>query len=140
MDGVVDPLGDLRKSGAHRIEVSPMHHDRGHGRDRGDRSGPSITLHERDLPEEVARSELDQAFAIARDLHVPLKQGEELVREPALPQQRVPGRKVDRVGPPRDPLAILVAEIGEQGDLLEVVCVHGRIVPRVSTWAPPAPC
>src|SRR5207247_5058242 len=121
-------------------ELARAHDRDAHRRARDDRRRATLVFEQRDLAEEVTGPERRERFAVLRDLDLPLQDDEELVREPALLQQRVPRREADRIRPPRDPLAIFVTEIGEQRDLLEVVCVHGRIVPRVSTWAPPAPC
>ena len=84
MDGGVDPLGDPREFPAHRIEVSSVHDDGGHRRDRGDRRGPSIVLNERDLPEEVAGPELDEMLPVPDDFNVATQQREEFMGEGAL--------------------------------------------------------
>jgi len=124
VDGVVDASGDPGEFPAHRIEVSSVHNDGGHRRDRGDGRGPSIVLNERDLPEEVSRPELDEMLPVPDDVTVSIHKREEFMGEGTLIGEVVPAREIDHVGPSRHGAAFLAGESLEQRDTVELLRVH----------------
>jgi hypothetical protein len=83
------------------------------GRDRGDGRGAAVGLDERDLSEEVPRSEVRDEFAVVANVRLALEHHEELVGHRALFEEVLPHADVHDVHPPCNLFAILGGKISE---------------------------
>jgi hypothetical protein len=108
----------------HPPKLLGRHHDHPQGGRGGHGRGAALRLEQADLAEEVARAELGNAQAVLANLGGAVLDHEELMGEPSLGGQVLPGRHLDLEGPPGELRKLVFRQACERTDPFERLDVH----------------